>query len=77
MRAALSASGVGKFTWRKEAHGNDSYLSSAEDKQAYAKLLPAKRHQVGKAGTRHIERHNLNFRTHVKRLQRRTICYSK
>jgi IS1 family transposase len=25
--------------------------------------LPSKRHQVGKAGTRHIERHNLNFRT--------------
>jgi insertion element IS1 protein InsB len=49
----------------------------SDDWQAYAKLLPAKRHQVGKAGTRHIERHNLNFRTHVKRLQRRTIYYSK
>jgi insertion element IS1 protein InsB len=48
-----------------------------DDWQSYKKLLPAKQHQVGKEQTRHIERHNLNFRTHLKRLQRRTICYSK
>jgi len=45
--------------------------------EAYLKLLPEERHQIGKEGTRHIERHILNFRTHVKRLQRRTICFSK
>ena len=44
---------------------------------SYLKLLPEKKHAVGKEGTCHIERHNLNFRTHVKRLQRRTICFSK
>ncbi len=44
---------------------------------SYRKLLPAKKHAIGKEGTRNIERHNLNFRTHVKRLQRRTICFSK
>lgn len=49
----------------------------SDDWQSYAKFLPADRHRIGKDGTRHIERHNLNFRTHVKRLQRRTICYSK
>jgi len=48
-----------------------------DDWQSYKKFLPAKQHRVGKEETRHIERHNLNFRTHVKRLQRRTICYSK
>jgi IS1 family transposase len=48
-----------------------------DDWQSYKKLLPAHKHQIGEAGTRNIERHNLNFRTHVKRLQRRTICYSK
>jgi len=42
-----------------------------------AKLLPARRHRTGKEGTSRIERHNLNFRTHLKRLQRHTICYSK
>lgn len=48
-----------------------------DDWQSYQKLLPARKHRIGKEGTRCIERHNLNFRTHVKRLQRRTICYSK
>jgi insertion element IS1 protein InsB len=45
--------------------------------QSYAKFLPARRHQTGKEGTSRIERHNLNFRTRLKRLQRHTICYSK
>ena len=45
--------------------------------EAYAKTLPAQKHQIGKDGTRHIERRNLTFRTRIKRLQRRTICFSK
>src|SRR2546423_267415 len=45
--------------------------------ESYLKLLPKKKHVIGKEGTRNIERHNLNFRTHIKRLQRRTICFSK
>jgi insertion element IS1 protein InsB len=47
------------------------------DWQSYRKLLPAARHLVSKAGTRKIERNNLNFRTQLKRLERRTICFSK
>jgi insertion element IS1 protein InsB len=45
--------------------------------QSYAKFLPARRHRTGKEGTSRIERHNLNFRTRLKRLQRHTICYSR
>lgn len=45
--------------------------------KSYRKLLPATKHWIGKDSTRHIERNNLNFRTHIKRLQRETICYSK
>jgi len=44
---------------------------------AYPKVLPCASHHIGKAGTRHIERRNLTFRTRIKRLQRRTICFSK
>jgi len=44
---------------------------------SYPKVLPARKHQIGKAGTLNIERRNLTFRTRVKRLQRRTICFSK
>ena len=35
------------------------------------------KHQVGKANTQKIERKNLNFRTWIKRLARKTICCSK
>jgi IS1 family transposase/DNA-directed RNA polymerase subunit RPC12/RpoP len=48
-----------------------------DDWQAYAKTLPPERHTISKAETLNIERHNLNFRTHLKRLHRRTICFSK
>lgn len=43
----------------------------------YQTLLPKAIHRVGLPGTRHIERYNLNIRTHLKRLSRRTICFSK
>lgn len=45
--------------------------------ESYEKLLPATHHWVSKAMTQDIERQNLNFRTRLKRLQRRTICFSK
>ena len=48
-----------------------------DDWQSYAKSLDPKRHHIGKQGTQNIERKNLNFRTHIKRLQRKTICFSK
>ena len=44
---------------------------------SYPKVLPTKQHQIGKMGTLNIERRNLTFRTRIKRLQRRTICFSK
>jgi IS1 transposase len=34
-------------------------------------------HVIGKDNTWKIERKNLNFRTHIKRLNRKTICCSK
>src|SRR5262245_60852468 len=48
-----------------------------DDWQSYRKCLPRSRRDVSKTGARPIERHNLNFRTRLKRLQRRTICYSR
>jgi insertion element IS1 protein InsB len=44
---------------------------------SYSKYLPADKHYIGKERTWKIERKNLNFRTHIKRLNRKTICYSK
>jgi insertion element IS1 protein InsB len=39
--------------------------------------LDPERHEVGKRNTQKIERKNLNLRTWVKRLARKTICFSK
>lgn len=43
----------------------------------YQSLIPNKIHHVKRRGINRIERMNLNLRTHLKRLNRRTIAYSK
>jgi IS1 family transposase/transposase-like protein len=43
----------------------------------YNTLIPATIHRTTNCGTNHIERHNLTIRTHLKRLARRTICFSR
>ena len=43
----------------------------------YRYLIEEKIHSVKRFGTNHIERKNLTLRTHLKRLNRRTICFSK
>ncbi|MEA2082917.1 MAG: IS1 family transposase, partial [Thermodesulfobacteriota bacterium] len=40
---------------------------------AYERHLETEKHKVGKRNTQKIERKNLNFRTWIKRLTRRTI----
>ncbi len=43
----------------------------------YKSLIPGSIHITRKRCINHIERMNLNLRTHLKRLNRKTICYSK
>jgi insertion element IS1 protein InsB len=43
----------------------------------YRYLIDEKMHSIKRFGTNHIERKNLTLRTHLKRLNRRTICFSK
>jgi len=43
----------------------------------YKSLIPKILHRTGLPDTRHIERFNLNLRTHLKRLSRKTICFSR
>jgi insertion element IS1 protein InsB len=43
----------------------------------YRFLVPPKLHVVKQFGTNHIERNNLTIRTHLKRLNRKTICFSR
>lgn len=44
---------------------------------AYERHLESEKHVVGKQNTQKIENKNLNLRTRIKRLARRTICFSK
>jgi insertion element IS1 protein InsB len=43
----------------------------------YERHLPAQAHTVGKLHTQQIERKHLTLRTRIKRLARKTICFSK
>jgi IS1 family transposase len=44
---------------------------------AYERHINAEQHHVGKENTQKIESKHINLRTRMKRLMRRTICFSK
>jgi insertion element IS1 protein InsB len=44
---------------------------------AYTRHLEADAHHPGKRNTQHIERKHLTLRTRIKRLVRKTICFSR
>jgi insertion element IS1 protein InsB len=44
---------------------------------AYERHIEAEQHQGGKENTQKIESKHINLRTRIKRLVRRTICFSK
>ena len=44
---------------------------------AYQRYLDKQEHIVGKSNTQKIERKHLTLRTRIKRLARKTICFSK
>ena len=45
--------------------------------RGYKSLISKKIHSTFNRETNHIERHNLTIRTHLKRLTRRSICFSR
>ncbi len=44
---------------------------------AYRRHLPEDKHEIGKKKTQKIEQKHIRLRTRIKRLQRKTICFSK
>ncbi len=48
-----------------------------DDWDAYERHLDAENHVIGKRNTQRIERKHLTLRTRIKRLARKTICFSK
>jgi insertion element IS1 protein InsB len=61
----------------------DSLLKSSpknirtDNLTTYQRLIPKGIHQYGAYCINQIERNNLSIRTHIKRLSRRTICFSR
>lgn len=52
-------------------------LFYTDDWGSYQRNIPANSHVIGKKNTQAIERKNLTLRTRIKRLCRKTICFSK
>jgi len=48
-----------------------------DDWGSYQRNLEKINHQIGKCNTQTIERKNLTLRTRIKRLTRKSICFSK
>ena len=48
-----------------------------DDWGAYKRYLTPAQHEIGKRNTQQIERKHLTLRTRIKRLARKTICFSK
>ena len=65
-----------KKLMKKLAHLN-ILMFCTDDWKSYKKHIPSEKHVISKLMTQKIERQNLNFRTHIKRLCRKTICFSK
>src|SRR5499426_1289936 len=60
---------------RLEPFGTTRYFTDGWG--AYERHVEAEKHTVGKANTQKIESKHINLRTRIKRLVRRTICFSK
>lgn len=52
-------------------------MITSDDWGSYAKEVPKDNHLIGKIFTQRIKRNNLTLRTRVKRLVRKTICFSR
>ena len=48
-----------------------------DDWGAYQRHIPDINHEIGKRNTQKIERKHLTLRTRIKRLARKTVCFSK
>ncbi|HBN1784916.1 TPA: IS1 family transposase, partial [Escherichia coli] len=52
-------------------------MVTSDDWGSHAREVPKEKHLTGKIFTQRIERNNLTLRTRIKRLARKTICFSR
>jgi insertion element IS1 protein InsB len=70
-----SAEAVRNLFVKLKALEIDCFLT--DDWEAFRAVLPKTKHRIGKQYTKAIEGINTFFRTRVRRLMRRTVCFSK
>jgi insertion element IS1 protein InsB len=58
-----------------EPFGINKYYT--DDLGTYSRKIDTNKHEIGKKNTQKIERKHLTLRTRIKRLARKTICFSK
>ncbi len=58
-------------------HLSDAQSIYTDKLRNYTYLIDKKIHKTKNFGTNHIERNHLTLRTHLKRLNRKTICFSR
>lgn len=56
---------------------SDATIINTDKLNLYGYIIPQAIHATKQYGTNNIERKNLSLRTHLKRLNRRTICFSR
>lgn len=56
---------------------SDALKITTDKLNIYKQIIPENIHSTMYRGINRIERNNLTLRTHLKRLNRRTICFSK
>ncbi|SFN55696.1 insertion element IS1 protein InsB [Izhakiella capsodis] len=52
-------------------------MITSDDWGSYGREVPKEKHLTGQIFTQRIERNNLTLRTRIKRLARKTICFSR
>lgn len=52
-------------------------MNYTDKQKSYKKYIEKSKHKIGKINTQRIEIKNLTLRIRIKRLARKTICYSK
>lgn len=52
-------------------------MLTSDDWGSYGREVPKDKHLTGKIFTQRIERNNLTLHTRIKRLARKTICFSR
>ncbi|AHA65891.1 Transposase [Shigella dysenteriae 1617] len=73
---AFNGAGV-RDTARTLKIGINTVIRTLKNSGSYGREVPKDKHLTGKIFTQRIERNNLTLRTRIKRLARKTICFSR